>query len=290
MRQRTSTEPGDTLVVSLDAVRQHAFSQEMKQALDRVQRSPAGRRTLCIPLIESEDAPPALRKCGVDQAKKFSADVLAVATDVKTGGLKAMYASSPQIMDSMQSIGSIAKWVILIAAVADDYRADTPVCPRQAFDGDHPLSRVAAPMQGYANCDGGKHAITLETATAQSDNLAYYDIAKALGPKKLAAAAAALGFNAEFNPADLPYALAFGTFGATPRELIGAAQAMFAVAYQVRVTGGAPRILTNVSAQANSSVTSLQIGASLFGAETSASDAARSTCGSRSRHVGDVQQ
>ena len=253
-----STQPGDSLVVSLDAVRQHAFSQDMKQALDSVQRSPAGRRILCLRLIETEKHGSALRQCGIDKEKKLNADVLAVKTDVRTGGLKAMYASSPLIMDSLQSIGSIAKWVILIAAIADGYRADTVVCPRQAFDGDRPLNRVKAPRQGYANCDGGKHTITFQEATAQSDNLAYYDIAKGLGPQKLAAAAATLGLGDEAAPAELPYALAFGTFGVKPRELIGAAQAMFAVAYEIRVTGRAPRVLTNVTPHPNPSVADLR--------------------------------
>lgn len=254
-----STLPGEPLIVALDAVKQHEFAQAMNLSLIEIQSSAKARSLLCLPLVAAPTRMKSLRRCGIDSEKNVHADVLAIKADVATGGVKAMYASSPLILDSTQSIGSLAKWIVLVAALSEGYRADTLVCPRSAFDGARALVRVQSPVQGYANCENGKHAISFDQATARSDNLAYYDIAKRLGNVKLAAAAAALGFDELDDSINWAYELSFGTFGTRPRNLVTAAQALLSVAFEVRTIGAAPRVLTNVQAKGNESIQPLLV-------------------------------
>lgn len=237
---RSDHVPGHALTIALDAVAQKDFVDATSAALSKIQRSSAGKSILCIPLANTPQKL-ALRPCGnVDVAAK--ANVLSIKVDAGTGAIKRMYASNSLLLDQAQSIGSLAKLVVLTAAVADGYAPDSAWCPLKAFDSGRPLSRVAAPAYGFSACPAGKNALTLQAATATSDNLAFNQIALALGSQKLLNAAQALGFSVDGleNPA---YSMSFGTFAATPREVLRAGQALFAVAYGVKLTGQAPRIL-----------------------------------------------
>lgn len=249
-----SITPGEPLYVTLDAVQQHEFHVEMTQALDRIQRTPAMRKTLCLPLVSEKDKPINLPHCGAPHDEVKSADVLAVKVDVATGGLKVLYASSPLIMNSTQSIGSTAKLVIIVAALAEAYQPADLFCPRTANDGDRKLKRAAQPEFGFKSCEGGHHLMTWEHATATSDNLVFYELARKLGPQRLAAAATALGLGEAAASRNLAYELSFGTYGATPSELISASQALFSLAFGIKTTGHAPRALSNDSDEENPAV------------------------------------
>lgn len=252
-----SIAPGAPLYVTLDAVQQHEFHQAMTGALDHIQRTPYMRRILCMPLVYDKEKPVTLPVCAPNEEGK-KADVLAVNVDVVSGGLKSLYASSPLLMTSKQSIGSLAKTVVIVAALAEGYQPGDFLCPKAARDGDRPLKRAAAPEYGFENCDRGGHLMTWQRATATSDNLAYYELARSLGTKPLTTAAAALGLGEPAGSERLAYELSFGTFGATPRDVISAFQALSAVAYGLKSTGHAPRALRNASDDDNPAIAALK--------------------------------
>ncbi|OGA17018.1 MAG: hypothetical protein A3I63_08435 [Betaproteobacteria bacterium RIFCSPLOWO2_02_FULL_66_14] len=186
-----------------------------------------------------------------------NADVLAIKADVVSGGIGALYATTPLLLGSNHSIGSLAKIPVIVAALAEGYKPSDLLCPKAARDGQRPLKRASAPEYGFANCAGGRNLMTLERATATSDNLAYYELAQKLGEKRLAAAARALELGDPTRD-KLAYELAFGTFGAKPRQVISAFQALFAIAYGMQTTGQAPRALRNVSAEENPAIAGLR--------------------------------
>lgn len=253
-----SIAPGEALFVTFDAVQQHEFHVAMTQALDQIQRSPNMRKTLCLPLVSDKEKPVSLPRCGIPQDEVKTADVLAVKVDVATGGLKALYASSPLIMNSMQSIGSTAKLITIVAALAQGARPDDLLCPKAAHDGDRRLKRTTQPEYGFGACEGGHHLMSWEHATATSDNLVFYELAQGLGTRRLAAAATALGLGEPAASQNLAYELSFGTYGAKPQELISAFQALIAVAFEIKTTGHAPRALSNASDEANPSIAALK--------------------------------
>jgi len=252
-----SLSPGTPLFVTIDAVQQHDFHQAMTEALDRIQRTPYMHRTLCLPLVYAKENRVSLPICTLHADVK-SADVLAVNVDVASGGLKALYASSPLLMSSNQSLGSIAKWIGIVAGIAEGYRPEDVLCPKAARDGNRRLKRAAAPELGFENCAGGRHLMTWERATATSDNLVYYQLAQQLGTERLASAATALGLGEPEASDKLAYEVSFGTYGAKPRELISAFQALVAVAYGIETTGHAPRALRNASDEENPAVAALK--------------------------------
>jgi membrane peptidoglycan carboxypeptidase len=133
--------------------------------------------------------------------------------------------------------------VIALVAVQHGYTADTLVCPRQARDGDKLLRRVTQPQFGYPHC-GPREWIRFADAMARSDNLAAYDVARALPPQALRRGIQAVGMTPDPDPqANLAYALAFGTQAGTPSELLALGQALFGAAYDVPAQGGGPRVL-----------------------------------------------
>lgn len=252
-----SISPGSPLYVTLDAVQQHEFHQAMTEALDHIQRTPYMRKTLCLPLVNEKERSLSLPTCASqDEVKR--ADVLAVNVDVISGGLKTLYASTPLLLSSTQSIGSLAKTVVIAAALAEGYQPEDMLCPKAARDGDRRLKRAAAPEYGFENCDRGHHLMTWERATATSDNLSYYQLAQALGTARLAAAATALGLGEPASSERLAYELSFGTYGAKPRDVISAFQTLFAVAYGLKTTGHAPRALRNASDDNNPAIAALK--------------------------------
>jgi hypothetical protein len=244
-------EMGEPLDVTIDAVLQNQFEHGLQDSLKRIQAKPTMRKMLCIPLVQDDNYTAKPGQCGNDDNVIDRADVLAMRVDVLSGGIKTISASSPLLLDSMQSIGSTAKWVVLLAALADGHAPSEMRCPLSARDGERSLKRVSLPEVGYANCDKGRHLMTWERAIAESDNLVFYDLAKELGEQKLSAAAQALSMLNGPSHENLAYALSFGTFGTTPRALIGAAQAMVIVAYGIPIDSPAPHALGHRKTIAN---------------------------------------
>jgi len=249
---------GEPLFVTFDAVQQHQFHEAMSGALDKIQRSPRLHKTLCLPLISVNGKAVNLPSCGKPQEEVQSADVLALNVDAVTGGLRGLYASSPLLMDSRQSIGSTAKLIIVTAALADGFTPSALFCPKAAVDGVRQLRRVAQPEYGFADCNAGRHLVTFERAIASSDNLVLYGLAQKLGARRLTAAATALALGEPTGSPNLAYELSFGTYGARPRELISAFQALVAVAYGLETSGHAPRALNNASDEKNPSIARLK--------------------------------
>lgn len=240
-------EPGTPLTLSLDAIAQHEFAQEMAAALQAVQTKSA--RALCMPLLKeaSPTTASAKRRCGQDIPVGISADVIALKFDGKTGTIKNYYASTPLLLDSLQSMASLDKLPILLAALQSGYTPESVLCPKAARDGTRQLRRATAPVFGYPDCPGGAYAITLREAVARSDNLALYAVATALGETKLRAAVAALGLAPAKEGERLAYSLSFGAYGTSVRSMVGAGQALMAAAYGRRTSGTAPRVLANGS-------------------------------------------
>ena len=253
-----SLVPGEALHLTLDAVRQHDFERAMRQSLELAQQAPATLRLLCLPLAQGKSGQDKLPSCGAHTAVAPGADVLAIKVDVASGGIKALYASSPLLLDARQSIGSTAKWVVLVAALAAGRQPQDLHCPQAARDGERWLRRVAHPETGYPDCADGRHLMSWERATAESDNLVFYALARELGQARLAAAARALALGEPEQVDNLAFALSFGTYGATPRALLAAGQAMVSLAYGIRGNGTAPRALGKSRGAANPSIAALK--------------------------------
>ena len=245
-----SLETGAPLHVNLDSVRQHEFQQAMLGTLEEIQSTPYMKRTLCLPLVKQTEKSQFVSSCATN-ADGNVAQVLAVNVDVVTGGMKTLYASTPLLMSSKQSIGSLAKWIVVVAALAEGYRVGDVLCPKSARDGDRQLKRTAAPEHGFESCDQGRHLMTLKHATATSDNLAYYGLAQRLGRQRLVAAADALGLGEPESSDRIAYEVSFGAYGARPREVLAALQALVSRAYGIDIRGGAPRALRNANAAEN---------------------------------------
>lgn len=252
--------PGMPIRLSFDSTLEHRFTLAMRKGLEDIQRSSAGQRVLCMPLLRRAEGNPApvFPTCGNDPADTVAADTLAVKVDVGTGSIKALYASSPFLANTPMSLGSINKWIIVVAALADGHTHRSLLCPRIAMDGARALRRVTKPVTGYADCSNGRHTITVEEALATSDNLAFYDLARGLGPPKLGQAARWLAIGDPSTSRDLSYDLAFGTYGGTPSELLRAMQALVAIAYETDVTGIAPRVLVGAEPTTSAVVQALR--------------------------------
>jgi hypothetical protein len=238
-------------VLSTDASAEHDFAATMQATLEHLQGTPGMRKMLCMPLVPGKEESHAQQYCGIEARQSYSANVLALKVDAGSGAIRAMYASTPHLLDSTLSIGSTAKWAVILAALAQGSTPGQMLCPQAASNGGNPLHRVTEPRVGYADCSGGQHLVSLERATAESDNLVFYALAKTLGEARLRAALNALDLGEPDNEDNLAFALSFGTYGAQPRELIAAAQALVSVAYDIRTTGAAPRALAHVAAQSN---------------------------------------
>ena len=238
---------GDPIHLTVDALAQRQFAEQMTTALKLVQASPAGRGVLCIPLVRMTSPKYFFSpRCGVVQPDQ-TAEVFAMKFDAASGAVQRIYASSPQVLDTRISVGSVAKLVVLATAVGAGYEPDSQWCPRQVSDGTRQLRRVGNLERGFTDeqCARGQRVwMTLEQATARSDNLVFAELAKHLGDKRLAAALAAFGLTANAGE-QLWYSLAFGTLGATPRELAYATQAVFAAAYGIQTHSTAPKVLAD---------------------------------------------
>ena len=239
--------PTEPLMLALNAQAQIDFRRDFERALDQAQHAP-GNAAFCVPLREPVTMPTAsparsIRRCGLDVPESARADVLAVKFDLVTGAIVNFYGSTAGLLDAPLSMGSLHKWPIALAALDAGWTADSRICPLQANDGVRRLRRVSQPIFGVQHCNGGANTLALHEAMAKSDSLAFYQLARTLGDARLRGALDALGIRLTDDGTPLAYALAFGTAGVTPHEMMSAAQAMLAAAYDLRTTGTAPRVL-----------------------------------------------
>jgi hypothetical protein len=240
---------GEPIFIALDPKAQALFHSKVKAKLISLQNSANARQFLCIPFVVSDStvAAQVLAPCNQDPEVPYSpAEIFAMRTDLRTGAVKLLYSTNAQLLNARVSIASIAKWIIIVAALEAGHIETELLCPKAVSIGGQSLHRVTAPREGFANCDGGRHLITLREAIAKSDNLAVYQLARRLGSKRLSQAALKLGFTAPNDASNLPYELAFGTFGGTPAQVIVATQALAASAFNISTSGETPRILAQV--------------------------------------------
>ena len=179
---------GSALVLSFDAAQQQAFRAALATALGAVDASVGGREQLCVTMT-AQAAP---RHCVGLPPGHAQAELVLVLLRLADGGIARLHHSTRGAYDREWQLGSLAKLVVVVAAVRAGYGPDTTVCPRAAQDGGRPLRRETAPQHGFAQC-GPAQMITLAEATARSDSLAYYDLARQLGQPALAQAMAMLG-------------------------------------------------------------------------------------------------
>jgi Penicillin binding protein transpeptidase domain/Transglycosylase len=240
---------GEPIFVGISANAQTQFNLQFKNKLNAIQQSASSRQFLCIPLAPSNSvvAAPVLARCDANQSNPYRpAEVLAIKVDVISGGVRLIYSTNPNLLNSAIFIASIAKWIPIVAAVDMGLRETEMLCPKSVTANGVPLRRVTRPAEGFADCTNGKNLISLRDATARSDNLAFYQLAVRIGPKRLADAAAKLGFNVPPDISSLPFQVAFGTFSATPAQVVAATQALMGAAYNLKVTGETPRVLAQV--------------------------------------------
>lgn len=233
------TPRGQPVALSFDGRQQLGFSQDLLQAMKTVDTSNAARQQMCVTLLPTSGP----RHCPGTPPGFGQAQVLLARARIADGGLTRVHLPTAGALDETQQMGSLAKLVITVAAVARGYTADTPVCPRAASDRGRRLRRDhrTAPY-GYADCRG--HEMPFAQAFANSDSLAFYDVARKLGAAPLLQAAQNLGLDTSGPWREHPaFDLSFGTALATPAEMLALGQAVFAVAYGLPVQQKAPQLL-----------------------------------------------
>lgn len=254
---------GSPIMLSFSGDEQSAFRGEVQAALAAIDAAPTSRELLCVTLSAASGP----RHCARVPAGYARADVLLGRVRVVDGGFTRLFHTSSAAWDQPRQAGSIAKLPIAVAAMAAGYTADSRVCPRAARTGGRPLrrdSRVAP--YGYRNCEG--HEMPLYEAFATSDGLAFFDLARQLGPQRLLAAATALNLATDDEVHAHPaFTLAFGTLRVKPAQMLEAGQALFALAHDLRVRAGAPNLLTvaNVAGEAGRPLAYDQLAALLPG-------------------------
>lgn len=231
-------ESGASLTLSFNGGEQLSFRQQLAQALVDVDASTKGRELLCVTMT----AAAAPRHCQGVPAGHGQAELVLVRARVVDGRITRLHHSTLGAYQREWQLGSLAKLVILTAALHRGLGPDSLVCPRAARADGRVLRRETRPVHGFAKC-GPAQLISLAEATATSDGLAYFDLAQQLGPPALQAAAKALGIDLDPSAGQPAYALAFGTATATPAQMLAMGQAVFALAEGVAVQAAAPQLL-----------------------------------------------
>lgn len=240
---------GEPINVTLDAGDARGFREGVLTALHTIQTS-AGWR-FCMPLFQGSSAQ---ARCGIHD-EKVHALTLAARMRINDGGLEGIYMSTPQMLDKRISVGSLSKWILAVAAVHEGYTAKDKVCPRSARDGARRLRRVTQPVFGVAACLGDAHMIALADVLATSDNLAAFELARTLPARALREATAALGLSADdLSDAELQYAVSFGTFVASPAQMLAAVQRAVALAYELPLQAHGPRLVESARPEAHRSL------------------------------------
>lgn len=229
---------GSPLTLSLVAPDQLAFRTRLQEVLRQLDANPRLAELLCVTLLP-DTAP---RHCQGAPVGSAQAELVLVRARLEDGAVVHLHHSTLQSYRRPWQMGSLAKMVVLLAAVRQGMGSDTPVCPRAAQADGRVLRRETRPHLGVRTCTPANH-ITLAEATATSDNLAFYELAKRLGEPALLQAMQALGMDAQPGSGSLAYALAFGTALATPAQLLAMGQALFSVAYGVPARAAAPQLL-----------------------------------------------
>lgn len=263
--QREAAQYADSrapLRTSVDGVVQQRFVQDQQLLLRQIQRSRDGERAICLPLTGPRAGPPR-QACGMQIDGELAAQRLGLKVDLRSGAMQVFDIAGAVQLDTPLAMASLAKLPILVAAIAAGESADSTWCPRRALAaGGRPLRRVGRPEIGYtdAECRDPARRPTLERSTADSDNLALLELARHLGQPALQRALEALGLDAadDGTAPQLPYELAFGTWTASPRQVLAAWQALVAVAYGLEVDGEAPRVVQGAQAGTASRVRTLR--------------------------------
>ncbi|MBQ0944043.1 hypothetical protein KAK07_11925 [Ideonella sp. 4Y16] len=227
-------------MLSLVASDQLDFRTRLRAVLGRLDADPRLGELLCVTLLPGA----APRHCMGLPDGSAQAELVLVRTRVDDGGVVQLHQSTLQAYRQPRQIGSLAKMVVLLAAARRSLGPDTLVCPRAAQADGRKLRRETRPHLGFRACTPAQH-ITLAEATATSDNLAFFDLARRLGEPALAQAAQALELplDLQTDGGSLAFRLSFGTAVATPADLLRMGQALFAVAYGVRASAAAPQLL-----------------------------------------------
>lgn len=233
------TKPGEPITLTIGQHSQSSFVADVNKALAGIDASANGREQFCVALAPGGRH----RHCAGAPEERARADIILARVDIATGGLTRLYESNRLAFSARNSIGSVAKAVVAMAAVKHGLKAETLVCPRRARDGARWLRRETRPEHGYADC-GPEQLITFAEVMARSDSLGAYEIARhTLGDERLHEALSVLGLTPAADTKNLAYDLSFGTQAATPGELLEMGQALFGVVYDVPVRSAAPRLL-----------------------------------------------
>ena len=233
-----SVPAGHPLTLSLVAPDQLGMRTRLNEVLRQLDASPRAAEMLCVTLLP-ESAP---RHCQGAPAGSAQAELVLLRARIGDGGVVTLHHSSLQAYYRPRQMGSLAKLVVLLAAVRQGLGPDTLVCPRAARANGRVLRRETRPRAGVVDCRPAQHML-LAAATATSDNLAFYELARRLGEPALRQALEALGLKAQPGGGSLAYALSFGTLPATPAEMLAMGQALFGVAYDVPARAAAPQLL-----------------------------------------------
>ena len=218
--------PTASVVVALTDDHARFVQVAVPQALRKIEQADA--QVLCSRLLAQDET--AVLRCANTPAVP-RAEVTLMRADVESGEIDRAFNIYPGALDRTLAGGSLAKWVVAQAAARAGRNAIDPLCPRQAREGGRWLRRVTRPVNGFAHCTDAQ-TITLRQAMGHSDSLATYELAKSLGPQRLAQALADLGLPPE-SPAGggLAYQLSFGTYAATPRQWLEAGRRLASAAY-----------------------------------------------------------
>lgn len=228
---------GEPLIV---AMTEGTFQAEIENLLKNIDKSPV-RNKLCIPLGSVSDTS---NRCLGLPFGSTKAEIVLVKVDLSNGGIKRFYASDKLVYDHQYDIASLGKMVIALVAVAEGYSSDSQICPRKINDNGHFLRRVTKPEEGYDQCSP-KQLLSFAEVIARSDSLAAYELARSLGNEKLKKGLVTLGFTPNKKSNNLAYDLAFGTQIATAQQILTASQALFGVAFNIKVREQGPQFLVS---------------------------------------------
>lgn len=226
---------GSPLQINLLSGEQSEFILKLNKALEKFENDSGN--TLCIPIVNNGKSLSWQNHCdGLGTGTR--AIIYAGAVDISSGLLLHSFSNYEDIFDAKFNIGSLAKLPVLVAAVKAGYTAEAEFCPKSAVRNGKKLRRVTDPKFGFSDCSN--NLVTLLDATARSDNLAFFDLAKLLGPDRLNATLKELGMQQVSDPA---YELSFGQYETTIMQTIKMSQIIVAKANDISLHGIAPTLL-----------------------------------------------
>ena len=168
------------------------------------------------------------------------AETVLLRAHVPSGAVDRLYSTYPAGPQRQMTVGSVAKLISALAAIRAGMNPNTPVCARRATRNGMPLLRVTRPREGFADCNQAGAMISLERAIETSDSLAIFEVNHRLGEEALRQSALDLGLpiaDAQQQRGSMSYQLAFGTFVATPMDMLEMGRRLAAAAYRWPVAG-----------------------------------------------------